>query len=213
MVGKKQKKTTSNTSSKLFTPISVSSDSLWGLCVSQGAQHCSYQSGHGRSHHLAPPPPASLPAYCQTKRWKMKMQAPWTASHWDKAGPLLTRPRPSPRILPPTSIDYVVGGRAVSSVFFPCPTISAQPQATPTDVQPSHQTTYLPLTAAFMDVLSSGSDIINDDCHTEWGIFFKNTSFYRQQTDHLGIGFADPVRHRSIWPCKEMREASGPRSR
>lgn len=63
--------------------------------------------------------------------------------------------------------------------------VAALPQATPTDALPSYQMTYLPLTAAFMDILSSGPDIINDDCRTEWDIFFKkknkNTIFYHQQ--------------------------------
>lgn len=157
-------------------------------------------------------PSASLRAYCHTERWKMEMRALWTASHWDKAGSLLTRPRPSPHIFLPTSIDYAVGGRTVSSVFS-CPTFPALPWATQTDVLPSYQTTYLSLTATSMDVLSSGTDIINDDCHTEWDIFLKNTSFYRQQPYHLQIDFADLVRHYSIWPCKEMREASGPHTR
>lgn len=160
---------------------------------------CVWRSGSAallilvRSSQVTPPrtPSASLWAYCYAERWKMEMQALWTASHWDKAGSLLTSPRLSPRIFPPTSIDYAGGGCTVSSVLS-CPMFSAPPRGTPTDVLPSHQTTYLPLTAAFMDVLSSGPDIINDDCHTEWDIFFKNTSLYRQQPHHLRIGFLRP---------------------
>lgn len=182
----------------------------WGVCWSG----CTALLTSVRSMQVTPPrtPSASLRAYCHPERWKMEMQALCTASHWDKAGSLLTCPRPSPPIFPPASIDYAVGGRTLSSVFS-CPPFSALPQATPADMLPSYQMTYLPLAADFMDVLSAGPDMINGDCHTEWDIFLKNIGFYRKQPDHLQIGFADLVRHYSIWPCKEMREASGPRTR
>lgn len=132
-------------------------------------------------------PTASLQAYCHTKRWKMEMQALWTASHWDKAGPLLTRPRPSPRIFPPTSIDYVVGGRAVSSFFFPLPLFQHCQE--------------LPL----LMLAISPNDIFAINCllhrgsiiwawHNQWrwphwmGHYLKkNTTFCRQQSDHLKV--------------------------
>lgn len=79
-----------------------------------------------------------------------------TVSHWDKAGSLLTRPRPSLHIFPP---PLRMGEQ--SHQF--CP---ALPQATLTDVMPSYQTTYLPLSATFIDILLSSPDIIND-YHTE----------------------------------------------
>lgn len=155
--GKKTSKTSKISMSWVWT-----SGSLW-IYQKWGVSACSLQVARPQT------PLASLWAYCHTKRWMMEVQAVWAASRWDKAGPLLTRPRPSARILPPISIDYVVGGSAVSSVFvfFPCFTISALPGATLTDIQPSHWTTYLPLTAAFMDVLSSEHDTINDDSHME----------------------------------------------
>lgn len=77
----------------------------------------------------SPHPPVLLSLFSdEEERKKTKMRAMWTAGHWDKARPLLTCPRPSPRILPPTSIDYVVGGREAGLIiFFSPPPLSSFP--------------------------------------------------------------------------------------
>lgn len=146
----------------------------WVACV---GQHYSYQSDRRGSRHLGPPqtPSATLWDYCHKQRWKMEMQTLCTASHWDEAWSLLTRPRPSPCIFTPTSIDYAVGGRAASSVFPPVPRFQHRHGLPRLMLCLLAKTVRFPLTAAFVDVLSSGPDIINDDCHPEWDIFLKET--------------------------------------
>lgn len=130
---------------------------------------------------------AFLPAYFHTKRWRM--QGLWTSSHWDKAGPLLTRPQPSARILPPTSIDYVVGGRAVSLAFFFFLSYDF------------NTATGYPWWCSS----PSPNDIFTINCrlhghsvmwawHNQWRLPYRTGHFLLlpQRPDRLGIGCADP---------------------
>lgn len=154
---------------------------------------------------LTPPHPNPSLFPDEEERKKMKMRAMWTAGHWDKARPLLTCPRPSPRILPPTSIDYVVGGREAGLIIFffhplrspPFPWFQQRHRQPAWFSALLCQTTYLPLTAAFADLPSSGLDIINGDHLGEWGIFFKNRvllSAARAVRGYFFIFFRRPLR-------------------
>lgn len=107
-------------------------DWLWfTLCAGCATSNTPWPAPHfpSLSSSSIAPPPQSFSAFLQTKdkrgRWRWgpcELRAPW-----DKVRPLLTRPRPSPHILPPTSIDYVVGGREAGLIisFSPAPLSSS----------------------------------------------------------------------------------------
>lgn len=122
----------------------------WGggsACAKHGAGHYSYysyKSGPGTSHHLAPSQsPSELTVKQGAGRWRCRPYELQTTGiklghYWLAVGHCL------PSSLLPQWIDNAVGGRTVSSFFLfpPCPTFSALPQATPTDVLLSYQTTF-----------------------------------------------------------------------
>lgn len=183
-----------------------------GDCVSVRVCSITHISrGRCRLHRLGPPrPPSQLVVAQRGGRWKMCVL--WTASHWDKAGSLLTRPRPSPRIFPPTSIDYAVGGKTASSVvFFPVSLFQQR--------HGQHRLPFLPNDIFAINCCLHGRSIIWA-WHNQWRLpswmrhfLNKHQLLSSAAPTRLEIGFADLVRHYSIWPCKEMREASGPHAR
>lgn len=126
-----------------------------------------------------------------------------TTSHWDKAGPLLTRPRPLPCIFPPTSVDYVVGGRAVTSFFSLSHNFSTA-KSYPYWCSAISPNDIFAINSLLIEILSSGLDIINDGSKHH----LLSSAVRPSQSD-----FAVPVWLYSIWPCKEMRDASGPCTR
>lgn len=134
----------------------------------------------------------------------MELEALWTANHRDKAGVIIDWP---PAIsshlpLPPQQIDNAVGGRPSSSfsVFSPLPYVFSTTTGYPDWCATFFTKRHLPLTAAFMDVLSSG----RGGWHNQWWLLYwmrhffsgekknrkKNTSFYHRQRFYVQIGFA-----------------------